>query len=261
VIKVPAVMACVPSTKTNVAPPPPGGGGSGTPHGFFCYKVKCPTTTLPALPGTDQFGSRAVTPRVAKLLCAPLEGPSTTTTLSSMTTTTSGTTTTTVRFVDNGDGTITDHQTGLQWEQKVAGSGCLHCVDDTYTWSASGTGPDGTVFTSFLDTLNGGATGVGDCVADVGPGPITGGFNGHCDWRLPTIVELQTILNLSGPGTPDFGPVPSAVALTGARYWSSTSWSAFRDFVWYVDFWPLDATLNAEVNVDGEYVRAVRGGL
>src|SRR6266851_3438655 len=56
-IKVPAVMACVPATKTNVTPSPPGGGGTGTPNSFLCYKVKCPTTTLPTLNGTDQFGS------------------------------------------------------------------------------------------------------------------------------------------------------------------------------------------------------------
>src|SRR5262245_17855229 len=41
-IKVPAVVACVPATKTNVQPSPPGNGGSGTPNAFACYKVKCP---------------------------------------------------------------------------------------------------------------------------------------------------------------------------------------------------------------------------
>ena len=62
-IKVPAAMACVPATKTIVGPPfPPGGGGTGTPNSFFCYKVKCPKVTLPTLDGTDQFGSRTVTP-------------------------------------------------------------------------------------------------------------------------------------------------------------------------------------------------------
>src|SRR5262245_755705 len=45
-IKVPAVMACVAASKTNVTPTPPGGGGTGTPNDFFCYKLKCPKTTL-----------------------------------------------------------------------------------------------------------------------------------------------------------------------------------------------------------------------
>src|SRR5262249_59754357 len=86
-IRVPATLACVPSTKTNVKPTPPGGGGSGTPGSFFCYKVRCPRATLSALTGADQFGTRTVTPTVAKLLCAPLTAASTTTTITSTPTT------------------------------------------------------------------------------------------------------------------------------------------------------------------------------
>jgi len=29
---------------------------------------------------------------------------------------------------------VLDTRTGLIWEKKVAGSGCLHCGNDTYTW-------------------------------------------------------------------------------------------------------------------------------
>jgi hypothetical protein len=60
---------------------------TGTPNSFFCYKTKCPKTTLPALSGSDQFGSRTVTPSVAKLVCAPLAGPTTTTTSTTTTAT------------------------------------------------------------------------------------------------------------------------------------------------------------------------------
>ena len=38
------------------------------------------------------------------------------------------------RFVDNGDGTITDTKTGLQWEKK-SDDGTIHDQDDTYTWT------------------------------------------------------------------------------------------------------------------------------
>jgi hypothetical protein len=56
------------------------------------------------------------------------------------------------RFVDNGDGTVTDLQTGLQWEQKTTavGSGVNladpHDVDNTYSLTVSGSPypPDGT---------------------------------------------------------------------------------------------------------------------
>jgi hypothetical protein len=153
-------------------------------------------------------------PGPAKLLCAPLAAP---------------------RFVDNGDGTVTDHQTGLIWQKKVAGSSCLlvglsiHCVNDNYTWSAEveGPAPDGTAFTNFLNTLNGGATGVGNCVS-TNSVTQTGGFDSHCDWRLPTIEELRTIRDVTAPGCgsgspcidPIFGPTAAS------PYWSSTSTAA-----------------------------------
>ena len=42
------------------------------------------------------------------------------------------------RFVDNGDGTVCDHQTGLMWEMKNASDGDINLknprdVDNTYT--------------------------------------------------------------------------------------------------------------------------------
>src|SRR5882724_11665687 len=54
-------------------------------------------------------------------------------------TTTSSTTTTTARFVDNGDGTVTDDLTGLQWEKKDNTCPGIHCVSDTYTWCVPAT--------------------------------------------------------------------------------------------------------------------------
>src|SRR5579862_7033810 len=92
-IKVPAIMACVPTTKTNVIPMPPGGGGTGTPNSFFCYKVKCPKTTLPTISGTDQFGTHTATAKPASLVCAPVApaGTTTSTTTTPVSTTTSTT--------------------------------------------------------------------------------------------------------------------------------------------------------------------------
>ena len=60
-------------------------------------------------------------------------------------------------FVDNRDGTVTDTLTGLMWEKKTGGVGseivCItpsDCADPTnvnnrYTWSVSGTAPDGSI--------------------------------------------------------------------------------------------------------------------
>jgi len=185
------------------------------------------------------------------------------------------------RFVDNGDGTVTDNETGLQWEKKVgntcdaganAGASCTvasecpggacscpgpHCVDNSYTWTATpgGTAPDGTAFTSFLAMLNGGVTGVGNCVSTNGA-TQTGGFAGHCDWRLPTIAELSTILAPCGMGPcidSAFGPTAAAF------YWSSTSHPAALTNAWDLSF------SNGAFFVDPKTfvvvrVRAVRGG-
>jgi hypothetical protein len=99
------------------------------------------------------------------------------------------------RFEDCGDGTVADHQTGLQWEKKtgVVGSvivcqlnNCLapHHVNNLYQWSNTGIDPDGGAFTDFLAHLNG----------EFDPDAAAGCFTDRCDWRLPKVSELQTIL-------------------------------------------------------------------
>jgi hypothetical protein len=99
-IKTPPVMACVPTTKTNVTPPPPGGGATGTPNSFFCYKAKCRKAARPTIGGTDQFGSHNAAPSSAKLLCAPFVEATITTT--STTRPLALCTTTTVQMCGNG---------------------------------------------------------------------------------------------------------------------------------------------------------------
>ena len=162
------------------------------------------------------------------------------------------------RWVDNGDGTATDRTTGLQWELKTD-DGSVHDWTNKYTWQvAPGCGvlnPNGTVFTQFLPMLNGGVTGVGNCTES------GGGFAGHCDWRLPTIVELQGILDVSAPG---FTTIPG---LTSADlYWSASAWSRGPGGAWVVLFRDASST-SANTNWlpvsscgFSYYVRAVRGG-
>ena len=161
------------------------------------------------------------------------------------------------RFVDNGNGTVTDHETGLQWEQKdgVGGGADLanpHDVDNTYTWTAVffGKTPNGTAFTDFLLRLNG---------ASFDRVTLTGCFAGHCDWRLPTVVELQTILLHSFPCTtspcidPVFGPTVANF------FWSATPRGFPSQDAYRVSFGNGYVTTN--FMSFNHYVRAVRAGL
>jgi len=178
-------------------------------------------------------------------------------------------------FVDNGDGTVTDQQTGLQWEKKTGTvtdvirdcslSSCPdpHAVANRYQWcldtnpdfgcDTADSPPDGGAFTDFLATLN-----TPPC------------FAGHCDWRLPSedvqnppftgASELETILDLSAPGCgggspcidPIFGPT------VADSYWSTTTFATFPGLAWLVDF--ADGNVPANSKELFNYVRAVRAG-
>ena len=52
-------------------------------------------------------------------------------------------------YTDNRDGTATDNNTLLMWEQKDNNGG-VHDMDNAYTWSNNADLPNGTLFTVFL---------------------------------------------------------------------------------------------------------------
>jgi hypothetical protein len=187
------------------------------------------------------------------------------------------------RFVDNGDGTITDPATGLMWEKKDDNNaGGLHDVHNTYTWSSTGIDPDGTAFTVFLNTMNNYCDGdeTTSCTADADCTGIGNGLCGHAgyrDWRLPEVhqdggaEELELLIDLSQAGAPytftEFrSPCsPLCTVLTCSctasllPYWSATSWASYPFHAWLVTF--HDGHVWHSVKSNSPYVRAVRGGL
>jgi len=71
----------------------------------------------------------------------------------------------TPRFVDNGDGTITDHVTKLMWPSDVSSTSAA--IDIGSNWSNS---------IAFCNSLN---------------------YGGYTDWRMPNVQELLSIFDFS----------------------------------------------------------------
>ena len=162
------------------------------------------------------------------------------------------------RFVDNGDGTVTDQTTGLVWEQKEnldgnANFADAHDADNTYSWSSGANAPDGTVFMELLFLLNG---------ATSPDGVVTSGcFTGHCDWRLPTIEELTGIVDATqGTCANGSGPCidPTLGPMQADGYWSATTFSRNLSTAWLMDFSSGNAAHGDKFIPF--FARAVRGG-
>jgi hypothetical protein len=151
------------------------------------------------------------------------------------------------------------------WEKKIGVVGIkpttanVHDVNNSYRWSnVRSTGQDGTVFTEFLGTLNHNESSDGSS--------ITGCFANYCDWRLPTIVELQGIIDESVPGCGPGGTCIDSIFGPSARraYWSGTTDERFNGDAWEVHF-ELVRQLNFPGLARGGklsmfHVRAVRCG-
>jgi hypothetical protein len=99
-------------------------------------------------------------------------------------------------YTDNGDGTVTDNVIGLMWQQAVAAG--------RYAWAQA---------VAYCETLT---------------------LAGHSDWRLPSMIELVSIVDY-GKKSPSIDPTyfPSTPA---SVFWSSSPSSVSLAPMRYVDF-------------------------
>lgn len=133
-------------------------------------------------------------------------------------------------FIDNGDGTITDANTGYMWTKYLLGGDGI-------------TPPDQVSWTS--------------AVANA----LTCSVGGHSDWRLPNAKELQTIIkyDVSPTGNPAIDTAFFPQIPSGAKVWTSTTKAGVTDSAWNV--WLQDkgfAFYSAKTESVGYYAIAMR---
>jgi len=119
-------------------------------------------------------------------------------------------------FQDNGDGTVMDLNTGLMWQQG----------DDENDWQAS---------VDYCDALD---------------------LAGYQDWRIPTIGELETLVN-AGRAYPaiDTQYFPDC---RSSSYWSGSTNVHYADGAWVVYFY--SGYVHYYFKSSALYVRCVREG-
>jgi hypothetical protein len=134
------------------------------------------------------------------------------------------------RFTDNGNGTVTDHLTGLIWLKNA------NCLGIRKTWDDA---------VGFCNVLASGMCGLTD-------GSVAG------DWRLPNIVELESLLNAEPEDLSSWLNMQGFTNVQLFHYWSASTLAIPTNKAWgvYMIFGSV-ATLNKS---EGYYVWPVRGG-
>ena len=104
------------------------------------------------------------------------------------------------RFIDNGDGTITDATTYLMWTKDA------NLAKIGMTWGSA---------SKYTNSLT---------------------FGGFSDWRLPTIKELLSLIDYS-QYNPALQVGHPFINVRSNYYWSSTSFAGNPNDAWVVIMW------------------------
>ncbi len=148
------------------------------------------------------------------------------------------------RFTDNGDGTLTDTQTGLMWLKD------LNCMKKKYS-----SDPQDTLEKTWQDALKR----VADFNTNPGNYDCSGYTAAYNDWVLPNVNELETLVNtdianpyvwLNGQG------FSNALA---KLYWTSTTSAPDNLRAWHVDMNTGTVINDSIKSTRKNYILPVRG--
>ena len=144
------------------------------------------------------------------------------------------------RFVDNGNGTVSDRATGLMWDQDPSQHGTV----GGYVWGTPGTPAQ----FSWTDALL--------AIAALN---ANGGHGGYTDWRLPNLREGLSIRDEKFSYTTSY---PTFFLNAAASYyWSSTTPQTYTTYaVCYRPFTTNYPAMPVTKVTSTVYARPVRGG-
>ncbi len=152
-----------------------------------------------------------------------------------------------IRYIDNGDDTITDKQTGLMWKQ---------CSEGLMTTTTACNAPDTQPQPNSTENKFSWSSAMKQA-KDVNALNNGSGFAGHTDWRLPNRNELASLIahRCANPSIRD-NLFPNTYQ---AGYWSSSPYSNHSEKAWVINF-SIGTLQTAKKMFLSNYVRLVRGG-
>jgi hypothetical protein len=153
-----------------------------------------------------------------------------------------------------------DNLTGLTWEVKVNNAANLRHMNHVYTWydtnGAINGGNPGTIGPAVICASTLTSCNTSAYVAAVNALNLCGAS----DWRMPSVSELQSIVNFKRPGLaidPNYFLNTSNVG-NAIFVWTGDTWATDVSHAWFIEF-STGAILLNFTKSDGAGIRLVRG--